>query len=132
MGLYTIALFGEAEKGEFCTAYYCKTLPELEQYFGNPPAESLGLYFAVQTLLYQRELIFFRVQNEGMSLDDYFQGLYLLKNQVVPHISAVCVPGVGNSKIIEAVTDFCSYDNALLIMSEADLYDYLTEGFPIR
>jgi len=40
-----IALFGEAEKGEFRTPYVCRSLPELAECFGQPPAHSQGLFF---------------------------------------------------------------------------------------
>lgn len=124
----TIALFGESEKGQYQTAYFCRTLPELVDNFGNPPPHSKGLYYAVQALLYDRELIYFRVREEGFSLQDYLLGLKLLRNQDwVAQLAAICLPGVGDEEIIEAVTPVCLESHSILITTEADLYDYLTE-----
>lgn len=122
------ALFGEAEKGDFQTAYLCKDLTQLEDVFGHPPPESQGLFYAIQALLYQQDLIFFRVKEEGISVQDYFFGLNLLKDhRMTPRVSAVCVPGVGNQEIIKAFTDLCFLDRSILIITPADLYDYLTD-----
>src|ERR1700733_999761 len=110
MDAYTMALFGEAEKGAYHTPYYCESLPQLVDFFGNPPEESLGLFFAVQGLLYKRKVIFFRVKEEGYSLQDYFIGMRTLENQIVlPHLEAIAIPGVGNSEIINAVTPLCHH-----------------------
>jgi hypothetical protein len=126
---YTIALFGEAERGKYKTAYFCQTLAQLDEYFGNPPPDSRGLYYAVQALLFQRNLIFFRVVEEGYSTDDYLLGLKLLEQQqLIPHISAICIPGVGNQTIIEAILPICTLYHSILITSESDFYDYLTAG----
>jgi hypothetical protein len=122
-----IALFGEAEKGEYKTAYYCETLPQLEECLGEPPCESRGLHYAVQALLYRKGLIFFRVKEEGYSLEDYLLGLNFLKNrQLVPSLTAICMPGVGDPEVIEATAPICDQRKSLLIVSECDLYDYLT------
>ena len=52
---HTVALFGEAGRGEFRTAYYCKTLDQLSDFLGEPPSiDSKGLDFAIQALLYER------------------------------------------------------------------------------
>jgi hypothetical protein len=125
---YVIALFGEAEKGEYRTAYLLHSLPQLVEYLGNPPPESQGLYCAVQALLYKRYLLFFRVQEEGFSYQDYIEGLQVMERgdpQVLP-INAICLPGVGDSKIINAMTPFCLARHSVMITSEADLFDYLT------
>ena len=125
---YMVAMFGEAEKGQFRTAYHCRSLPQLVDYLGNPPPESKGLYYAVQALLYHRDLIFFRVREEGFSLQDYLLGLHLLQTEEwEARISAICLPGVGDSEIMEALTPVCAVHHSILITTEADLYDYLTE-----
>jgi len=124
---HTIALFGEAEKGEYQTAYFCRSLEELADCFGQPPENSQGLYFAVQALLYEYQLIFFRVEEEGFSKQDYFLGLRLLENPAfIPQLSAIAMPGVGEPEIIDASAPLCTVYNSILITSEADLYDYLT------
>lgn len=122
-----IVLFGEAEKGEFRTAYYCQFLEQLVDYLGHPPKESLGLYFAVQALLFRRNLIFFRVREEGFSLQDYLAGLDLLIDQrAIPSIAAICIPGVGDAEIIHATLPICHQYHSILVTTEKDLYDYLT------
>lgn len=122
-----IFLFGEAEKGEFCTPLVCKSLPHLAEAFGNPPEESLGISYAVQALLFERELIFFRVKEEGFSVRDYMRGIRLLKNREhFQGLSAICMPGVGDAAIIEATHPVCTLRSILLITTEKDLYDYLT------
>lgn len=122
------ALFGEAEKGEYKTAYLCKNLTQLEDAFGHPPAESQGLFYAIQALMFNYDLIFFRVKEEGVSIQDYLYGLELMMHHSLPSkISAVCVPGVGAREIIEPFTNLCFHDRSILIITPADLYDYLTD-----
>lgn len=125
---FTVALFGEAQKGEFQTAYYCKTLAQLSDFFGEPPStECQGLHFAVQTLLFERGVIYFRVHEEGFSVQDYLRGFHFLqKKEALPNISAIGLPGVGSMEIIQATTDLCQTHKSFLILTEQDLYDYLT------
>ena len=124
---HKIFLFGEAEKGEFCTPLLCKSLPQLAETFGNPPEESLGILYAVQALMYKRELIFFRVKEEGFSVSDYMRGIRVLENkEAFPDLAAICMPGVGDAEIIDATSLICLQHQSLLITTEKDLYDYLT------
>jgi hypothetical protein len=126
---YTIALFGEAEKGEFHVPYFCQSLAQLLDFLGHPPVESRGLYYAVQALLYHRSLLFLRVQHEGFSESDYLTGIQQLKNQgILSLVAAYCMPGVGNSHILGAIQPLCEMHHSILITNEADLYDYLTEN----
>lgn len=126
---YTIAIFGEAERGEYRTAYFCQNLVQLDEYFGNPPPESSGLYYAVQALLFKRNLIFFRVPEEGFSTQDYLSGLTLLEHQqLIPQVHAICTPGVGDQEVIEALLPVCALYHSILITNESDFYDYLTRG----
>lgn len=125
--MHTVALFGEAEKGEYRTAYYVETLGQLSDSLGHPPEDSEGLYYAVQALLYRRGVIFFRVKEEGFSIEDYLLGLHFLQNRdLVPQLSALCLPGMGNAHVIEASTPVLQMHDSLLITSQNDLYDYLT------
>lgn len=124
---YTVALFGEAERGEFQTAYFCEELTQLDEYFGNPPLESSGLFYAVQALLFKRKLIYIRVAEEGFSVQDYLKGFKLLeKQELIPHIDAICTPGVANQEIFNAIKPLCDLHHCILITNEADFYDYLT------
>jgi hypothetical protein len=125
--IYTVVMFGEAEKGEFNSAYFCQTLDQLDEFFGNPPPNSKGLYYAVQALLFKRNLIFFRVLEEGFSVQDYLTGVTLLEKQrVVPQLDAICVPGVGDPVVLKALQPVCQQHHSILISSESDFYDFLT------
>jgi len=125
---YTVALFGEAGRGEFRTAYYCKSLDQLSDFLGEPPStDCKGLDFAIQALLYKRGVVYFRVHEEGFSTQDYLSGFNSLENkELFPTISAICLPGVGNTEIIQATGAVCSLYQSFLILTEKDLYDYLT------
>ncbi len=124
---HTIFLFGEAEKGAFCTPIPCRSLAELTDTLGNPPEESLGIPYAVQALMYKRGLIFFRVKEEGFSVEDYMKGIHFLqKNELPTPPTAICLPGVGDTTIIDGIESFCKLHSSLLIINDKDLYDYLT------
>ena len=124
----TIALFGEAEKGKFQTAYFCESLDALDSFFGSPPPDTRGLYYAVQALLSHCNLLFFRVQEEGFSYPDYIFGLRLLQTQNTgTRVTALCLPGIGDQRIIQAATSYCLKYHTLMIAQEADLYDYLAD-----
>jgi hypothetical protein len=127
MSVKTVVTFGEAEKGEYQIPYFFHSLTQVVETLGNPPQESQGLQYAVQALLFKHNLIFFRVQEEGFSTKDYISGLKQLeKVEKIGHIDAVCLPGVGDSHIIDATQPVCRIHKSLLIMTEKDLYDYLT------
>ena len=128
MEIQKIVLFGEAEKGEFRTPHFCRELEQLVELFGQPPADSRGLYYAIQALMYKYPLIFFRVKEEGFSLPDYYFGLHLLQQEeLAKDLVAVCVPGIGTGEVLESVTALCQTYHSILITNEKDLYDYLTE-----
>jgi hypothetical protein len=126
MDSYAIALFGEAEKGEFTKGYFCRDLEELPELFGNPPEDSSGLYYATQILLYHYPLIFFRVEEEGFSKQDYFRGVKILEaSPLAEKVKALCAPGVGDHSILQALFPFCETEHRLFITNERDLLDYL-------
>ena len=126
--MLTVALFGEAQKGAFQTGYLCQSLEELANALGEPPSkESQGLDFAVQALLYQRNVLYFRVREEGFSIQDYEIGFKLLENQrEFAKIAAICLPGVGNAELINGVSPLCHAFKSHLVVTHKDLYDYLT------
>ena len=127
MSRQKIALFGESERGEFQTAYFFRSVVQIADHLGNPPKNSLGLYYAIQALLLEKDLIFFRVEEEGFSIEDYMLGIrFLEQKKCVTSLDAICLPGVGNAKILKATEKLCKTYNSVLIMKEADLYDYLT------
>jgi hypothetical protein len=122
-----IFLFGAAEKGATCQPLSLHSLDELLFQLGHPPEQSEGIHYAIQTLLFQYKLIYFRVGEEGFSYGDYMLGLrWLKKTAVEPHLSAICLPGVGDEEIIQGATSVCLQRQCMLILSEKDLYDYLT------
>lgn len=119
-----MALFGESEKGQLKIPYFLNDLPQLVDYLGHPPAESEGLFFAVQALLFKRELIYFRVEEEGFSEPEYITGLKYLEE--IKTVHALCMPGVGDPEILERTRSLCAKQGSLLITTQKDLYDYLT------
>lgn len=122
-----VFLFGEAERGEMRTPICLRSLPAVMDQLGHPPKDSIGIDYAIQTILFNRELIFFRVQEEGFSLSDYFDGVKLLYNSGDKmSLAAICLPGVGDRTVIEALAPICQRIKSLLVISEKDLYDYLT------
>ena len=128
---HTVFLFGEAEKGDFCLPLACSSLPQLADTLGNPPGESKGILYAVQALLYGRDLLFFRVKEEGFSVQDYMKGLKLLQSKEISlPLSAICMPGMGDTIIIDATKAVCQQHKSFLIIDEKDLYDYLTFQSP--
>ncbi|GAB5411403.1 MAG: hypothetical protein ChlgKO_05170 [Chlamydiales bacterium] len=124
---YTLALFGEAEKGEFGIPYRINSLPELADKLGNPPQETCGIPFAIQALLYERLVYFTRVPEEGFSKPEYMRGLCRFEEISEP-ISALCMPGVADEEIIRVSDRLLAYHSALLLTTEQDLYDYLTNS----
>lgn len=125
----TVALFGEAERGDFRTSHYCRGLDELERLLGHPPAHSSGLYFAIQALMYNRLLIYYRVPEEGFSPQEYHLGLQMLQQQAGDaRLAAIGLPGVGDAEIINASLPLCERHHSLLLFTDSDLYDYLTSS----
>jgi len=123
----TVVLFGEAERGEIHALLSIKSLAHLNEVLGNPPNESRGIFFAVQCLLYEQELIYVRVKEEGFSIQDYRNGMkHLLNKEKVFHLTAICLPGVGDVRILDSATPILQRYAALMITTEKDLYDYLT------
>lgn len=123
----TVALFGASEKGDFQIAYHCHRVEQLADLLGHPPPYSRGIYMGIQALMYQRNVIYIRVREEGFSFQDYYKGLRLLTSQgTVRELAALGIPGVGDSALLEATTAICGIYDSILITSEDDLYDYLT------
>jgi hypothetical protein len=122
-----VFLFGEAGRGEFRTPLYLSSLSELIDRCGDPPSGSLGIPYGIQSLLFGRTLVFYRIEEEGFSVNDYMEGLKLLrKGEVARRITAICMPGVGDPEIIHATTPICLHLQSSLVVTEGDLYDYLT------
>lgn len=77
--------------------------------------------------MYEQEVIYIRVKEEGFSTKDYLKGMkHLVDKKQISHLTAVCLPGVGDSRIIDSVRPVTEAHGALIITTEQDLYDYLT------
>ncbi len=127
--LKRIAIFGESETGKYSFPYLCNSLYQLADTLGNPPKDSLGLILAIQALMYEREVIFFRVKEEGFSFDDYIEGCKYLKNKKnINYLDAICTPKVGCSKIINETFLICKIHQSIMIISEKDFFDYLLQN----
>jgi hypothetical protein len=127
MARQVVALFGEAEKGEIGSPLLMKTLSHLNDTLGHPPNESRGIFFAIQFLLYEQDVIFIRVKEEGFSTKDYLKGMKHLQNKKqISHLTALCLPGVGDARILDASRPVTETHEALIVTTEQDLYDYLT------
>lgn len=125
--MHTMALFGEAEKGSFQKGILLSTLDQLEDCFGSPPPGTQGLFFAIQALLFNYQLIFFRVREEGFSHADYYIGFKLLfDSEWVDQLLALGMPGVGDHEVIAAASPILELHHPILITTEADLQDLLT------
>jgi len=128
MSKMNIFLFGAAEKGELCKPIYLHSLDQLLEILGNPPETSEGILCAIQALLLNNSLIYFRVEEEGFSYENYLKGFRLLhKEGLIMKVSAVCMPGMANSEIWDVLLPICRNFRIIILMSEKDLYDYLTE-----
>ena len=120
-----ICLFGSAEKGTFCVPIMIDSLVPLLDKLGHPPLETAGINYAIQSLLFKERLMYFRVSEEGYSINDYMTGLKWIK-KTSPEISAICLPGASDPEILHATLAVCNKLQCPLLMSEKDLYDYLT------
>lgn len=129
MSTQTVVLFGESEKGDYQKPYFLRSIKQLYENLGQAAPDSVGIHFAVQTLLYDFYLIFFRVKEEGYSIQDYFEGLWQLEQKSrESKLNAICIPGVGDGEVINSASSLCINHRSILIITESDLYDYLTDA----
>lgn len=120
-----LAFFGEAEHGMYGKPHFCDDLAQLADSLGEPPPESRGLFFAVQALLYQHALIYFRVEDEGYSIKDYWQGAQMLySSDWIPSVKAICAPGVAEPELLETIAPIRHHP--LILSNQKDIWDYLT------
>lgn len=127
----TIALFGEAEKGEFVIPQFYTSIPRLLEGVGHPPGSSLGIHFAIKALMHEQKLLFFRVKEEGFSMSDYSEGFWMIKKQPLTfELGAICAPGLGDGELVDEVASICRKRGSVLILSQQDLYDYLFSSPP--
>ena len=125
--VFMLFVFGQAQKGVLCRPTLCRSAQELFQTFGHPPEETQGILFALRAVLLNQMCIFFRVKEEGFSVQDYLLGLHILKSQW-DHIQlqAIGLPGVGDIQLIEQTEIICHKKKTLLVINEQDLFDFLS------
>lgn len=122
-----IALFGEAQKGDFARPFAIRSLIDLYDCLGEPPPDSLGIDCAVQCLQNGYLLFYIRVEEEGFSTRDYKKGLRDLRDKGhAKELTAMWLPGVGDRELFGQIARFCNPFKMVILVTERDLYDYLT------
>ncbi len=122
---YVFCLFGESRRGIFGEPMLFSELEELSLVLGEPLEGRAGGHDAIQILLYQYKLLFFRVQQEGVSLEDYYKGFTWLQKSSSP-VTAMKLPGVGNRAVLGAAHAICQEKGSILVIDETDFYDFAT------
>lgn len=117
-------IFGQAEEGPCSRLILCRNMEELLDRFGQAPEDSRGISCAVQALLSSCNGCYFcRVEQEGISLEDYYQGLYELKKIAKEEpVCALFLPGVSDRLLIDHVME--AFWGSLLCMEESDFFDW--------
>ncbi len=122
-----IALFGEAQKGDFSDLVTLHSLEKLHEVFGMPPGTTQGMWFSIQFLMQNEMIYFYRVKEEGFSSHCYHQGLNVLEKQILQYpLKAICMPGVGDRDIIDRATNLCKRRSIIFLCTQSDFYDYAT------
>lgn len=124
---HLISIFGVAEQGDMYRHIHIKSLQDMLLTLGHGVESGTAIELAVQSLMYERAILFYRVKEEGYEEDAYLKGLTeLKKKELKSPLSALALPGVGNQEIINEAVAICKKEGSLLIMNQKDLYDYLT------
>ena len=90
----TVIIFGEAEKGDFGTLIPIDTLPQLASRLGNPSEGALGIHLAIGAMMFNKNTIYYRVEEEGVGTKGYLHGLsLLLKGGSIPRLTALAPSG---------------------------------------
>lgn len=100
-------------------------LEELSLVLGEPIEGRSGVKDGIQALLYQYQLMFFRVQQEGLSVEDYYQGFAWIQKSRMP-ITAMKLPGVGSRGLLASANTICLQKGSILVIDEIDFYDFAT------
>lgn len=119
-GRISVAVFGQASKGETSNVYTINSHQELFCKIGDAPEGSKGIQYALEALDYGRRVYFIPVREEGCNSAEYYVALPRLFNL---GIDAVYIPGGGSFRLIE---DLLQKLKAVILISESDAYDYLT------
>lgn len=124
----SVAIFGESRKGEFLKLFYINTLPDLATHLGEPTASGIGIHMAIQSLLFQKDILYIKVLEEGYDLEHYSVGIREIENKTDLLISAIALPGVGSNEILKKASLLAKKKKAVLILTEKDLYDFMTQS----
>jgi hypothetical protein len=124
----SILIFGESKRGEFLKLFQINTLPDLSTFLGEPTTSGIGIHMAIQSLLFEKSVLFIKVGEEGYDIDHYSLGFKEIDNN--PHllIDAIALPGVGSNEILKKASLLAKKKKALLILREKDLYDFITQS----
>ncbi|NGX30910.1 MAG: hypothetical protein K940chlam8_00264 [Chlamydiae bacterium] len=122
-----IACFGEAKKGKMATPYYIKNTDHLYENLGEPIKDTQGLDFAIKTLHSNQAVLFFRVEDEGLSKEHYLKGLnFLKKNTLQKRLLGIYLAGCFDPDVVHMATSVCMFHKTLLLATQKELIDYLT------
>ncbi len=125
---HLISIFGLAEQGDLYRHIHLKSLQDLLLTLGQPGEGSIAIELAVQALMHERPVLFYRVKEEGFEDEFYLRGLRDLKKQnLKTTLSAIALPGVGSRPVIDEAALICKKESSILIMNQQDLYDYLAQ-----
>lgn len=126
-GKKNVLIFGESVEGEFQRPFLIKSLPDLATIFGEPTKTGLGIHMAIQSLLFGHNIFFYRVSEEGNNKEQYLQGFKLFEREAFSSsLSAIALPGVGSLEILHAANILSELHKVLIITTEKDLYDLIT------
>ena len=131
MAKRTILIFGESKEGQFQKLLFINSLPKLATILGEPTETGIGVHIAIQAMLYNLEVLFYKVKEEGSDEDAYLQGFRLIEKEAPSLIlGAIALPGASTPKILEIANSLCDLHNSLILSNERDLYDYITRNRP--
>lgn len=124
----SIVIFGESTKGEFLNLFPIRTLPDLSTFLGGPTSSGIGIHMAIQSLLFEKEVLFIKVFEEGYDLDHYSLGLKEIDRNPDLLIDAIALPGAGSNEIVKKASLLAKKKKAFIVLTEKDLYDFMTQS----
>lgn len=128
-----VVIFGKTGKAKPGKFYSMTDLEELIEKIGIPLDNTVGTHLAVQTLLYNYPVLYYPVIEEGSSKKCYNSGMKaLFKSKQADEVIAIVMPGFGSKPVLDLALDFCSEKKCVLILNEADYYDFLSEDDEIE
>lgn len=124
----TILLFGQSPLKGDTRFVLLQSLEDLSKLLGNTLDQlTLGAKLAVNSLLSHQDVLFFSVEKEGFSLKDYHAAVEMIEKKKLPEFEVIAIPGVSDTVLIQKLTQLTSKNNHLLLKTEKDLYQYLSD-----